>query len=413
MFSREERERLVAFWNAPGRYRIEPADPPGRLWRVRQTPDGSRWLLAVQRAALGRGKRPPNRDAGLRDARPEWDAWIAARWERDRWEAARLAAVLNGLAPPAGTEPPQAGPIPDDLAEAAGAPPALTAAVAPRAYRVTLDDGSTVRYTDQVAVRPRFAHFRHPQGVSEAGTPLSHVPAEDVAAVFRQAGLSPSAVRAFLAVSRLEGGFDSVNTFDTGGVSVGFLQFAALEDGRGSLAAVLARMRADSPRDYERDFRAYGIDVDASGALTVVDPSTGAELRGAEAVRGCIDDKRLVAVFQQAGRRPAFRLAQARTAAAMFWPAASEVRATVGSRVLTARISEVVRSEAGLATLLDRKVNRGSLEPFADVVRRVAEREGLTDLRAATRWEREIVAALRFRADFLEDPTLTQPRAAR
>lgn len=413
LFTREQRERLVAFWNAPGRYRVEPADPPGRLWRVRQTPEGSRWLLAVQRAALGPGKQPPNRPSGLGETRPEWETWIAARWERDRWEAARLAAALNGAAAPAVPEPPHAGPMPDDLAGAAGAPPALTAAVAPRAYRVTLADGSTVRYTDQVDVRPRFAHFRNPQGVSEAGTPLGFVPAEDAAAVFRQAGLSAGAVRAFLAVSRLEGGFDSVNTFDTGGISVGFIQFAALEHGRGSLAAVLTRMREETPADFERDFRAFGIDVDDAGAIAVVDPSTGAELRGAEAVQRCIDDKRLVAVFQVAGRRPAFQRAQVRTAAAMFWPADDEVRVTVGRRALTARVSDIVRSEAGLATLLDRKVNRGNLDPFADLVRRVAERERVTELRAVARWEREIVAALRFRADFLQDQTLSQPRAER
>jgi len=303
--------------------------------------------------------------------------------------------------------------MPDDLAAAAGGPPALLAAVAPRAYRVTFEDGSTVRYTDQVEVRPRYAYFRYPQGISEAGTPLSLMPEDDAAEVFRQAGLGPSAVRVLLAVSRMEGGFDSVNTYDTGCLSVGFLQFPAMEDGRGSLAAVLTRMRKESPREHERDFRAYGVDVDPAGALVVVDPASGAELHGADAVRCCIEDKRLVAVFQRAGRRDAFRRAQVRAAVELYWPADDAVRVTAGKRLLTGRVSDIVRSEAGLATLLDRKVNRGSLEPFADVVRRVAEREGLSDLRAVAAWEREIVAALRFRADFLQDPSLSQPRAVR
>ncbi len=75
----------------------------------------------------------------------------------------------------------------------------------------------------------------------------------------------------------MEGGFESVNTYDTGWVSIGFIQFITGERGTGSLMEVLACLKKDNPEEYDRYFRRFGIDFDDRGILVVVDPSTAAE----------------------------------------------------------------------------------------------------------------------------------------
>src|SRR5262249_1548245 len=64
LFSEAGRGALVAYWNAPGRYRsgLPPEAVQKGPWQVRLTPDGSRWFLAYQRA-LGAGRLPPSVDA--------------------------------------------------------------------------------------------------------------------------------------------------------------------------------------------------------------------------------------------------------------------------------------------------------------------------------------------------------------
>ena len=64
-------------------------------------------------------------------------------------------------------------------------------------------------------------------------------------ALFAAAGFTGSEQRVMKAVSRLEGGFDSVNTYDTGFVSIGFIQFITEGEGKGSLLEVLQQEKAD------------------------------------------------------------------------------------------------------------------------------------------------------------------------
>jgi len=54
-------------------------------------------------------------------------------------------------------------------------------------------------------------------------------------------------------------------------------------------------------------------------------------------------------------------------------------------------------------------VNRGSIAPFAEVLGRVMAAHGCKSVAEARRYEREIVAALKYRSDFLSDPTLSKP----
>jgi hypothetical protein len=62
-----------------------------------------------------------------------------------------------------------------------------------------------------------------------------------------------------------------------------------------------------------------------------------------------------------------------------------------------------------MATLFDRKVNRGSIAPFAEVVAKVMAAHGCRTPAEARKYEREIIAGLKYRVDFLTDPALSQP----
>ena len=236
--------------------------------------------------------------------------------------------------------------------------------------------------------------------------------AGDLNALMRAASLTPFEAHVIGAVSRLEGGFDAVNTYDTGYVSVGFIQFITAVGGDGSLASVLATEKANTPGDFARDFHVRGIDVTPGGLYAAVDPATGAELTGPEAVQKTIRDPRLVAVFQAAGRSStAFRVAQIQTARRLYYPAADPLTVTLANgATLTGRVGDVLHSEAGMATAFDRKVNTGHAAPeVAAAAASVLTAHGLTTLADLAPYEREVVIALKYRADFLADKSLGQP----
>ena len=447
LFSPEERTRLVTFWNAPGRWRVGPLPDVASHgpWQVRLTPDGSIWLLKYQIAA-GSAAAPPTQEATAAVAPTDiWKTWVQSKIEYDRRQAQQAADAANAALKPAvdpvkpidpvpasvkpgdsvksadptkpggvtgAIAPPSApGPIPADLLMAAGNPPAFAAAVAPLLTTVTFDDGETLVYPSHIALPKAFAYYRFPQGTVAYGPRLTDLPQAEVDALFKTAGMTPSEQRIAFAVSKLEGGFESVNTYDTGYVSVGFIQFITHEDGKHSLAEVLLREKREHSDDFARDFHAFGIDVTPDGVFTVVDPATGAELIGSEAVRKTIDDKRLVAIFQRAGRHSmAFRAAQIEVAKAHYWPTEDIFTIMVNGQAVSGKVSDVIASEAGIATLFDRKVNRGSIKPFEEVLAKVMTAHNVTQLKDVVPYEREIVAGLKYRTDYLQDPILSQPK---
>lgn len=421
-FADGERARVVTFWNTQGRYRVGmPPDAQKRgVWQIRLTPAGSLWLWKYQNA-LGLGKTAPTTDFTVTAAQnEEWKQWVQRKVDYDRWKAQQVADTANvallpqvpPAAPPAPKPvPPDPGPIPPTLLNAVGNPPPFANTVTPLQHIITFEDGEALTYTDNVQVsNPRYAYYRFPQGVVSYGTNLKKLSDSDLNPIFEQAGFSASELKVAKAVSRLEGGFESINTYDTGYVSVGFIQFITFDAGKGSLVQVLQQEKSDRPQDFERDFRQYGIDVTPEGVLAAIDPGTGAELVGAEAVMKIVDDKRLTAVFQRAGKHSrAFRVAQVKVARLVYWPTNDPVKIMLNGQPMIAKASDVVRSEAGLATLFDRKVNRGNIEPISEIVNQVIQKYHLTTIAQLPSYEKEIVQRLKYREDFLADKGLGQP----
>ena len=85
------------------------------------------------------------------------------------------------------------------------------------------------------------------------------------------------------------------------------------------------------------------------------------------------------------------------------------MRVQLNGQSLTAKLSDLIKSEAGLATFFDRKVNRGNIDPLAEIISRTMVAHNVNNLSDVARFEREVIAACRYRSNFLLDPTLKQP----
>lgn len=410
---------------------LEVATPPYAdhrgAWQVRLTPEGSVWLFNYSK---------------LKSHGSGWNGWIDAKINADRAEAARKAAELNGgkVPQPADQDftdeasvggmddpsgpladhpakttqiPDELGPIPEDLRAALGDAPAFAAAVKPQMYKVTFGDEPAVAFVNQAPVPPRYLYYRSAEGVISGGTPVRSMADDDIAKLCEKVGIDEATWRVMRSVSQLEGGFDSINTYDTGYISVGFIQFTTGANGNGSLGQVLLTEKTAEPEAFDSDFHKYGIEVTEKGVLDVYDPQSGQELTGKDAVQAVIANKKLSAVFVRAGKRSlAFKAAQLAVAKQRYFAGDDKVTLKLGDTSTTVRVGDVVKSEAGLAILMDRKVNTGRTDPLASVLQKVADESKATCAEDLAAYEDQIVAAVRFRRDFLKDEALSQPVAS-
>jgi len=236
------------------------------------------------------------------------------------------------------------------------APGDATLALLGRITRYTITVGSTtLSLRDYVDSR----HTRDVGGVSFRGTARpSAIPVRDYLAL----GLTAPQAAALRWVSRHEGNFDAINTYDRARVSVGFIQFAG---GRG-LPPYLALLKSRHPRTFRERLGRFGIDVefDVVGGdvnqarVVVVDPATGSVRRGSEAEAVARDDKRLTAVLILSGRDPTVQRAQIEAATRNYVLEALAKRARIGGRRV--RLERLIHSERGLAMLFDRAIQEGT-----------------------------------------------------
>ncbi|MBS1724539.1 MAG: hypothetical protein JSS66_16475 [Armatimonadetes bacterium] len=440
-FSPSETQAIINFWENGAHYEAQPSGDQGQEWCVRLTPSGSKWIREVYRQFTS-GKVMPTRDPQGNDPRQQaWVAWIDRQVERDWTAATAKAEALNvsgaaaggatkSTAQPLATqratldrkvgtdkvdrtpEPkPFDDPCPSDLVALVGQAPAFAAPVRPMRHTVTFPDGLALTYVDNVRVRPKYAYYRFAEGVNSEGVSVKKLAPGTVEQLFKRAGMSVSEQRVMKSVSLLEGGFDSVNTYDTGYVSVGFIQFACLGEGSGSLGKMMLHYKNSNQKGFANDFHLYGIDVDEHGCLVALDLESGAEKTGAEAALQIIHDKRLVAAFQRAGlQSDAFKIAQLQAAKNQFYPANDVVSVCINGCETPVRLGDVFRSEAGMATLMDRKVNTGKIAGLKESLDRAASLYGFTQAKELCDAEYQVTRDLTYRQDYLVATGLTKPR---
>lgn len=419
LFTAEEINTISSYWNTPERYAIGPGDNAQTegAWVVRLTPEASTWHWRYQRTVSKKEKLPPTqRQIVAPDQRTQaWETWVAAKVAYDRALATQQAQRLNAnsTVSPA-TLPPHPGEAPPGLQEEVGQPPAFAGVVSPRKYTVRFDDGYQISYHDNVKVgNPRYAYVRFAEGVNSGGTAVRNWDRTSLSSLFARAGMTPFEQNVAKAVSQLEGGFDSINTYDTGYVSIGFIQFASLSSGSGSLGELLRHYKSSNPTGFYNDFHRFGIEVTGDGLLAVVDTANNREIYGPEANTRIIADKRLTAVFQRAGKTSdSFRVAQIQAAKKRFYPAGFNIQFKLNEMEIKGKVSDVIKSEAGMATLFDRSVNTGNIRLLNTVLPRLMEEKKLTSLDQLLPFEQEIIKRMKWRHDFLQDASLTQPVAA-
>lgn len=410
----QDAQAAVRYWSEGDRYRIAPAVQfQGQPYQPRMTAAGSAWLHRFEQAR-GRTKTPA-RVVALA-GRADLDQWVKTRYEAE-WELmAQEAELRNSGVPSFAAKPTLANP-PADLIAVVGELPKLVDLRTPLDYEIRFHD-ATYRYTDNVAVPHRYAYYRFEEGVRTGGTAVRRLDPAALRATLNAAGISDSDWRVFSSVSSLEGGFDSVNTYDTGFVSVGFIQFAAHAHGRGAISRMLARFAADSPDAYREDFVRFGVGVQTIrderdrevSELMATDLRTGAVLTGEAAVRQIIQDKRLLAVFQRAGERSElYRIAQLRTAYTDYFPLHDTVQVRQGEEVQAWRVADIIRSEAGRATLMDRKVHTGNFGGIEAMIQQLVATVGADDPSDLWIFERALIDAIRHRRNYLAEASLSQP----
>ncbi len=219
-------------------------------------------------------------------------------------------------------------------------------------HEFTFSDGTSVTFTDRpkgrrdTADRARVLVF---SGTHKA----EDEPAATFEAAGKTAGLSPEAVQALRYVSRHEGGFDAINTWDSARFSWGFIQFA----GGYGLRPALATFKERSPELFRRLLGAYGVDVvpGEDGPLPVYVSPSGRVLRGKDAEQEYGDDPLVIALFIRAGRVPEVKQRQVEAAIRDY--AAPALEASYQG----IRLSSVLRSPQALAMLIDRKVHEGNV----------------------------------------------------
>lgn len=419
-FTETERTAVLDYWKDKVRYISSPSKPPkGQgTFQIRMTPAGSAFLWQYYRS-LGYGKIRPGTEPEPRNAQEAaWKTWIDAKFAYDRYMAAEECRKSNksiglGALPQTDTQPVEdPGPAPADLNFAGPTPTKFSEAVVPRTHQITFEDGRTFTNEDNALRRPRYLYYRFAQGVAHGGTQVKTMAKSDLQRLYQKAGLDESRGRILSAVSLLEGGFDSINTYDTGFVSAGVIQFASLKEGGGSLGEMMTLYKNSNPKAFQRDFRRFGLDVNSLGLLVAIDLKTGRETVGADANMTIINEPRLAAVFQYSGAvSEEYRVAQIQGAFARFWPGEERLKLVFAGQPSTqVRVGDFVRSEAGLATLMDRKVNTGKTDPFASVVQQIVDEYGIESVAQLAGMEAMVVARIKYRKDYLADASLGQPR---
>lgn len=221
-------------------------------------------------------------------------------------------------------------------------------------HRFTFPDGSVVEFSDRPK-RPRDQAQRE-RVVQFIGTERAQAePDSTFDAAGRTAGLSLQAIEALRFVSRHEGGFDAINTWDRARFSWGFIQFA----GGYGFPPVLAHFKSSSPELFRKLLGDYGIDClpGPTGAPQPVflDPVSGAVMRGNSAEQAYGDDPLAIALFIRAGRVTEVKQRQVEAAIRDYAsPALTDTFENV-------RLSDVLRSPQSLAMLIDRRVHEGNV----------------------------------------------------
>ena len=211
-----------------------------------------------------------------------------------------------------------------------------------------------------VSVNTQYYH-----GVFYLGNSNPEIPLD----VFRRLGLGNDLALALKYITRNEGNFDAISSYDDSIFSWGFIHFSG---NGGGLANLLASIKHKAPKIFHEFFQKFGIDVDFNLAgnsirnaqIIVVNPyDKGGKylLKGIEAERLLRADKHLYGVFIRAGHHLPIITLQIDAAIKNYIRPALNIRMNINAGSLhlsNVPVTDYFNSPMGLALLIDLTVNQ-------------------------------------------------------
>ncbi len=228
----------------------------------------------------------------------------------------------------------------------------------------------------------------YPYGVSYSGTVVHDIPAE----YYESVGLSRQLAEALEFVSKNEGKFDAINSYDKAAFSFGFIQFAGATGG-GTFPNMMALIKDRNPTLFEEAFGRFGIDVEYTykndkyePASMVVFTPDGKRYEGTEAEKYIRADKVLHGIFVRAGQNIEVAKLQVLSAVQEYVKPALRANITLNANGIDVNrqpITDFINSAGGITVLIDLAVNQGltgALRIFAPAIEQVAKQTGITSL---------------------------------
>ena len=257
-------------------------------------------------------------------------------------------------------------------------------------YNITYKDhrGNLEKVSFSNFVRSNYSVY--PYGVSYSGTVIHDIPAS----YYESVGLSRQLAEALEFVSKNEGKFDAINSYDKAAFSFGFIQFAGATGG-GTFPNMMALIKDRNPSLFEEAFGRFGIDVEYTykndkyePASMVVFTPDGKRYEGTDAEKYIRADKVLHGVFVRAGQN--IEVAKLQVLAAVQEYVKPALRATIslnanGLDVNREPIADFINSAGGITVLIDLAVNQGltgALRIFAPAIEQVMKQTGINSLAA-------------------------------
>ena len=257
-------------------------------------------------------------------------------------------------------------------------------------YNITYKDhrGLSQKVSFSNFVRSNYSVY--PYGISYSGTVIHDIPAD----YYESVGLSRQLAEDLEFVSKNEGKFDAINSYDKAAFSFGFIQFAG-ETGGGTFPNMMALIKDRNPSLYEEAFGRFGVDVEYTykndkyePASMVVFTPDGKRYVGTDAEKYIRSDKVLHGVFVRAGQNIEVAKLQVLSAVQEYVKPALRAKISLNANGIDVNrepITDFINSAGGITVLIDLAVNQGltgALRIFAPAIEQVARQTGITSLDA-------------------------------
>ncbi len=257
-------------------------------------------------------------------------------------------------------------------------------------YDITYKDhrGASQKVSFSNFVRSNYSVY--PYGISYSGTVIHDIPAS----YYESVGLSRQLAEALEFVSKNEGKFDAINSYDKAAFSFGFIQFAGATGG-GTFPNMMALIKDRNPSLYEEAFGRFGVDVEYTYKNDKYEPATmvvftpdGKRYVGTDAEKYIRADKVLHGVFVRAGQNIEVAKLQVLSAVQEYVKPALRARISLNANGVSVNrepITDFINSAGGITVLIDLAVNQGltgALRIFAPAIEQVAKQTGITSLAA-------------------------------